>query len=93
MVDEILDKILKNHGNKEFSHEERCTVVHLPFILMEITFLPFPWTFTTNSEDPCWVHEMKASISAGTQKFFLIQIPIVGSLLLIFSFVTTPYLL
>jgi len=28
----------------KFSHEERCTVLHLPLILMEITLLLFPWT-------------------------------------------------
>jgi len=28
----------KSGGKFEFSHEERCTVVHLPFTLMEIFF-------------------------------------------------------
>jgi len=46
MVDELLRKVLrgknsKNYGNEfELSHEERCTVVHLPLILIEITILP-----------------------------------------------------
>jgi len=32
-------RIQKNHGNKfEFSHEERCTVVHLRLIIMGIRF-------------------------------------------------------
>jgi len=55
MVEELLCNVLrdknskKNHRNMfEISHEERYTVIHLTLILMEITLLPFPWTFTTN---------------------------------------------
>jgi len=39
----FLPKIFLN-----FYHEERCTVVHLTLILMEINFLPFPSAFNTN---------------------------------------------
>gem|GEM_PF-6789960 len=55
MVDELLCNALrgknsnKNHGNKfEFSHEERCTVVHLTLILIYSFLFTLPQTFTTN---------------------------------------------
>jgi len=58
-LEPMLDKLLRNvlhvkinifyfHAFLNFYHEEPCTVVHIPLILMEITFSPFPWRFNTN---------------------------------------------
>jgi len=51
MIDELLCNVLlsknaKKSWNKfEFSHGNVVLVVSLTLIIMEITFLPFPWIF------------------------------------------------